>query len=179
MNIEKMWTNPRLLRAATSLNRSELEQLVFPFEQEWLQAQRRSLTQRGTRRVRALGAGRKGQLGGIRHKLLFILMYFKLYPLQEVMGLLFGFHQSEVNRWVHRLTPVLEKTLGFEAGAGGVSELGICVGRGGTSGAPPPGPRPTKAPLQRKKEAARRQELGRHPRGQDPGIEPDGSRQRA
>jgi hypothetical protein len=32
MNIEKMWTNPRLLRAATSLNRSELEQLVFPFE---------------------------------------------------------------------------------------------------------------------------------------------------
>jgi len=38
-------------------------------------------------------------------------MYFKLYPLQEVMGLLFGFHQSEVNRWVHRLTPVLEKTL--------------------------------------------------------------------
>ena len=85
---------------------------MFPFEQEWLQAQRRSLTQRGTRRVRALGAGRKGQLGGIRHKLLFILMYFKLYPLQEVMGLLFGFHQSEVNRWVHRLTPVLEKTLG-------------------------------------------------------------------
>lgn len=112
MNIEKMLANGRLLRAATSLDRNEFEQLTFPFEREWLQAQRRSLTQRGTRRVRALGAGRKGQLASIRHKLLFILMYFKLYPLQEVMGLLFGCHQSEANRWVHRLTPVLEKALG-------------------------------------------------------------------
>jgi DDE superfamily endonuclease/Helix-turn-helix of DDE superfamily endonuclease len=112
MNIEKMWGNPRLLRAATSLDRSELEQLVFPFEREWLKAQRRGLTERGTERVRALGAGRKGQLASIRHKLLFILMYFKLYPLQEVMGLLFGFNQSEANRWIHRLTPVLEKALG-------------------------------------------------------------------
>ena len=112
MNIEKLWNNPRLLRAATSLDRSELEQLVFPLEREWLKAQRRSLTERGTERVRALGAGRKGQLASVRHKLLFILMYFKLYPLQEVMGFLFGFHQSEANRWVHRLTPVLEKALG-------------------------------------------------------------------
>jgi len=112
MNIEKMWVHPRLIRAATSLNIREFEQLVFPFEQEWLQAQRRSLTQRGTRRLRALGAGQKGRLGNIRAKLLFILMYFKLYPLQEVMGLLFGFNQSEANRWIHRLTPVLEKALG-------------------------------------------------------------------
>jgi len=112
MNLDKIWANPRLMRAATSLDRSEFEQLIFPFEQAWLKAQRRSLTERGTERIRALGAGRKGQLAGIRHKLLFILMYFKLYPLQEVMGLLFGFNQSEANRWVHRLTPVLEKALG-------------------------------------------------------------------
>jgi hypothetical protein len=112
MNIEKLWSNPRLLRAATSLDRSELEQLVFPFEGEWLRAQRRSLTRRGTERVRALGAGRKGRLKGVRAKLLFILMYFKLYPLQEVMGFLFGFNQSEANRWIHRLAPVLEKALG-------------------------------------------------------------------
>ena len=59
------------------------------------------------RRTGAVGARMR-----IRHKLLFILMYFKLYPLQEVMGLLFGFNQSEANRWVHRLTPVLEKALG-------------------------------------------------------------------
>jgi hypothetical protein len=76
MNLEKLWANPRLLRAATSLDRSEFDPRVFPFEQAWLRTQRRSPTQRGTRRIRALGAGRKGQLGSIRHKLLFILMYF-------------------------------------------------------------------------------------------------------
>ena len=112
MNLDKMWGNRRLLRAATSLDAGEFEQLVFPFEREWLKAQRRSLTRRGTRRLRALGAGQKGRLESLRAKLLFILMYFKLYPLQEVMGLLFGFNQSEANRWIHRLTPVLEKALG-------------------------------------------------------------------
>ncbi len=112
MNLEKIWTHPRLMRAATSLDAREFEQLVFPFEQAWLQAQRRSLTPRGTRRRRALGAGQKGRLESVRAKRLFILMYFKLYPLQEVMGLLFGFNQSEANRWIHRLAPVLEKALG-------------------------------------------------------------------
>ncbi len=112
MNIEKLLASARVMRAVTSLDRREFEQLIFPFEGEWIKAQRRSLTERGTERIRALGAGRKGQLESIRHKLVFILMYFKLYPLQEVMGLLFGFNQSEANRWVHRLTPVLEKALG-------------------------------------------------------------------
>ncbi len=61
---------------------------------------------------RLLRAGNKGKLCRLRAKLLFILMYFKLYPLQEVMGLLLGLHPSEASRWVHRRTPVLEKALG-------------------------------------------------------------------
>ncbi len=162
MNIEKLWTNPRILRAATSLDRSEFEQLVFPFEQEWLKAQRRSPTRRGTRRVRALGTGRKGQLGSLGHKLLFILMYFKLYPLQEVMGLLYGFHQSEASRWVHRLTPVLEKALGRRMAL--------------------PARRPQDKDRQKrhysgKKKRAWPQESGRELPGPGQGIEPDGSRQ--
>jgi hypothetical protein len=112
MNIEKLLAHPRAIRAVTSLDAAEFEQLVFPFEKEWRKVQRRSLTQRGTERIRALGAGRKGRLESPRHKLLFILMYFKLYPLQEVMALLFGFNQSEANRWIHKLTPLLEKALG-------------------------------------------------------------------
>ena len=189
MFLEKMLANPRLIRAVTSLDRSELERWVFAFEGEWIKARRRGLTKRGTERIRALGAGRRGQLESIRHKLVFILMYFKLYPLQEVMGLLFGFNQWEANRWVHRLTPVLEKALGrrmelparrlsgLGAGARGVSEPGICAGRGGASGAPTEGQRPAKEELQREKEAAQRQESGRHFPRQDQGIEPDGSRQ--
>jgi hypothetical protein len=46
--------------------------------------------------------------------LLFILVYFKLYPLQEVQGLLFGLSQAQANEWIHRLTPVLRQALGYE-----------------------------------------------------------------
>ncbi len=60
MNIEKLLASARVMRAVTSLDRREFEQLIFPFEGEWIKAQRRSLTERGTERIRALGAGRKG-----------------------------------------------------------------------------------------------------------------------
>ena len=125
MDIEKLLSRERVLRAVTSLNRAEFEQLVFPFEREWIKSRRRSLTHRGTERIRALGGGRKGQLALIRHKLLFILFYFKLYPLQEVMGLLFGMDQSRANRWIHAPTPVLEKALGrrMELPARGPADL--------------------------------------------------------
>src|SRR5260370_40441026 len=125
MNIEKLLAQPRVIRAVTSLDRSEFEQLVFPFEQEWVKSQRRSLTHRGTERIRALGGGRKGRLESIRHKLLFILFYFKLYPLQEVMGVFFGMDQSRANRWIHALTPVLERALGrrMELPARGPADL--------------------------------------------------------
>lgn len=47
----------------------------------------------------------------LEDKLLFILVYFKVYPLQEVQGTLFGMSQSQANEWIHRLTTVLHATL--------------------------------------------------------------------
>jgi hypothetical protein len=71
---------------------------------------RDSPTRRGTERVRA--ARDTGALTGIVTKILFILFYYAVYPTQDVMGFLFGVTQADANRWVHRLTPVLEKALG-------------------------------------------------------------------
>jgi hypothetical protein len=47
-----------------------------------------------------------------RHKRLFILLYFKAYPLQEVLGLLFGRSQPQAHAWIHRWSGVLQKVLG-------------------------------------------------------------------
>ena len=47
-------------------------------------------------------------------KLLFILFYFRQYPIQEVQGFLFGISQAQANEWVHRLTAVLSTALGYE-----------------------------------------------------------------
>ncbi|MGQ9550549.1 MAG: transposase family protein [Roseiflexus sp.] len=49
-----------------------------------------------------------------RGKLFFILCSFKTYPLQEVMGSIFGMSQSQVNAWVHRRGAVLRSTLGAD-----------------------------------------------------------------
>ena len=44
-------------------------------------------------------------------KFLFILIYDKTYPLQEMQGLQFGLSQGRVNYWIHHLQPVLRQAL--------------------------------------------------------------------
>ncbi|MEL6856477.1 MAG: transposase family protein [Cyanobacteria bacterium J06607_13] len=63
-------------------------------------------------RKRAYGAGRKEHLKSTEDKLLFILVYFRVYPTQEVQGYLFGMSQAQANEWVHRLTGLLNEALG-------------------------------------------------------------------
>ena len=65
-------------------------------------------------RQRRRGGGRKGRLADTADTLVFILMYFRLYPIQTVQGLLFGMGQPQANEWVHRLAPVLNAALGRE-----------------------------------------------------------------
>jgi hypothetical protein len=51
----------------------------------------------------------------MEEKLLFILVilvYFKVYPLQEVMAYLFDTSQGRVNEWIHQLSTVLKMALG-------------------------------------------------------------------
>lgn len=45
-------------------------------------------------------------------KLLFILVNYKVYPLQPVQGQLFGLSQGQANWWIHMLSPLLQQALG-------------------------------------------------------------------
>jgi hypothetical protein len=45
-------------------------------------------------------------------KLLFILFYFKVYPLQEVMAFLFDMSQGRANEWIQKLSTILKLALG-------------------------------------------------------------------
>ena len=65
----------------------------------------------GKGRKRKAGAGRKGLLDSIDQKLLFALVYQKGYPLQSIMGELFGIGQPQANEWIHRLLPILKQAL--------------------------------------------------------------------
>lgn len=63
-------------------------------------------------RKRRAGGGRNPTLDSIEAKLLFILVHFKLYPLQIVLGVLFGLSQAQTNSLIHTLTPILRDALG-------------------------------------------------------------------
>ena len=81
------------------------------FERAYLRKYPASKTKTGTRRKRKTGAGRKGSLASLEQKLLFALVYQKSYPLQSVMGELFGMGQSQANEWIHSLLPILKQAL--------------------------------------------------------------------
>jgi len=102
---------PRVLRALTSLDPDEFEVLLIPFEQAW-EAYVSHQFRHQKARKRRYGGGRKPHLLAIEEKLLFILFYFKVYPLQEVIAAFFGMSQGRANEWIHKLSPILECTLG-------------------------------------------------------------------
>lgn len=90
----------------------EFEALLVSFEVAWQQFVEETF--HTGKRQRAYGGGRKAQLETLEDKLLFILVYFRLYPTQAVQGFLFGISQGQANEWVHRLTRVLNWALGYE-----------------------------------------------------------------
>jgi hypothetical protein len=60
---------------------------------------------------RKSGGGREGTLASIEQKLLYALVYQKNYPVQSIMGELFGISQSQANEWIHTLLPILKQAL--------------------------------------------------------------------
>ena len=90
------------------------DRLLPAFQKAYEQALDEADARRDSPRQRRRGAGGKPVLRTPEDKLFFILLYFRLYPTQEVLGFLFGFGQPQANYWVHRLTPILNAALGYE-----------------------------------------------------------------
>jgi hypothetical protein len=99
---QEVKSKEEVLKAMTSLTQSEFEKLAIYFE-EALQVK---LPPKDPRK-----GGRPPHLQTIEDQLFFILFYFKTYPLQEVLGYLFGMDQSQANEWIYKLTPVLHEAL--------------------------------------------------------------------
>jgi len=110
----KIKSRPSLIRSLTGLSAEAFQKLVPAFERGYETALVEAEQQRPRPRQRQRGGGRKATLETIEDKLLFILCYFKFYPVQILQGLLFGLGQPQANEWIHRLTPVLNEALGYE-----------------------------------------------------------------
>src|SRR5205814_3171225 len=103
ISLEHAKQTERLIRSTTNLTVAEYDELSRRYDVAWA-AVRRAKTAAGTARQRRPGGGRKGCLVSAEQKLFFILLYFKAYPTQDVMGLLFGITQGQVSVWVRQLT---------------------------------------------------------------------------
>jgi len=97
-------------RSVTGMTRDELALLLPVFTQAYAEVV--ATEQAKIARRRLPGGGRKGQLPLAAEKLLFIFVYVKQYPVQELQGLLFGLCQSQTSAWVIKLLPVLQAALG-------------------------------------------------------------------
>jgi hypothetical protein len=111
LEYERLKKDRRRLLALTGLTRKEFEALHQAFRTAYATVHPGDKTADGKVRKRQGGGGRKGQLRTTEQKLLFSLVYQKTYPLQALLGEVFGLSQSRANRWIHRLLPILKQAL--------------------------------------------------------------------
>jgi len=106
IKINKLLKNERQLKAVIGMGYKEFELLHEQFSDLYTLSQKKKVRQRAT------GGGRRGVIKDTRAKLLFILMYIKVYPTYDLAGALFGVVASRPCEWVAEYLPILEKTLG-------------------------------------------------------------------
>lgn len=113
INFNKLSRKPRTFNTFTGITIEEFNKLLISF-QSALDIYEYETFVKDKKRIRKFGGGRKTRLVSNEDKLMFILIYFKLYPLQEVQGMFFDMSQGRANEWIQRLTKILNKTLGYE-----------------------------------------------------------------
>jgi hypothetical protein len=114
LTFERIATKPVVFQMLTGLSLQAFLDLLPAFHLATTHIEYQDEQRRKQPRKRQKGGGRKPLLCSDADRLLFILFYFKVYPLQAVQAFFFGMSQAQACEWIHRLTPVLNQALGFE-----------------------------------------------------------------
>jgi hypothetical protein len=110
LRYENLKNKPEVFLAFTGLNTEEFQILLQAFTVAWEHYVQQNRLPPEVRQ-RDYGGGRKPQLATHEEKLFFILVYFKTYPLQEVLAFHFDISQGQACQWIHVLSEVLRLTL--------------------------------------------------------------------
>src|SRR3712207_414853 len=103
--------NKARIRALTTLEPDEFADLVPVFEACFMERMRDYTIDGLPRLNRRYTPYKNSPLPTIEDKLLFILVHMKQHLTQDVQGQLFGMVQSDANKWLHVLRPVLHTAL--------------------------------------------------------------------
>jgi hypothetical protein len=110
LRYENLKDKPGAFLAFTGLNTEEFQILLRAFTVAWDSYVQQNRLPPDVRQ-RDYGGGRKARLATCEDKLLFILVYFKTYPLQEVLAFHFDMSQGQACQWIHILSEVLRLAL--------------------------------------------------------------------
>ena len=108
------------VRALTGLNPAEFADLVPAFQAAFEATMQKQTIDGYERENRRYTTYKNSPLPTFEDKLLFILVHLKQNLTQEVQGQLFGISQSNANKWIHLLHPILNTAL---------KNLGVCPAR--------------------------------------------------
>ena len=111
LRYENLKNKPTAFRSFTGLDVEEFQILLAAFTTAWERYVQQNRFPPDLRQ-RGYGGGRKARLGTCQEKLLFILIYFKTYPLQEVLAFHFDMSQGQACQWINILSEVLRLALG-------------------------------------------------------------------
>lgn len=107
-NKKQIFSQSRVTQAVLGVTADEFFKLLPVFGQ----CLKQHRIQLNPNRKRAVGGGRKGDLPTDEDKLLYILLYMKLYPTYDALAVLTDHYRSKCGDSVQLLLPVLEMTLG-------------------------------------------------------------------
>ena len=111
MNYEFLKDKPTRFEKLTSYTQEEFLDFLPVFTKVFLEYYS-TITLDGKPRIkRKYSTYKSSCLPSFEDKLLFILVYFRKAPTQDVLGELFGISQPVANKWIHRLSPVINRTL--------------------------------------------------------------------
>src|SRR5215210_7920986 len=114
LTFARIATKTAVFQMLTGLSLQAFLDLLPAFHRAAAHIEQQAEQRREQPRKRQKGGGRKPLLLSDADRLLFILFYFKVYPLQAVQAFFFEMSQAQACEWIHRLTPVLNQALGFE-----------------------------------------------------------------
>lgn len=107
INLSKIMKDDRTCKALTGQSIESFNRLLPQFEQAFIASKSKNKNRR-----RAIGGGRKGNIPTYTDKLLFILIYLKVYPTFDLLGVLTNRSHSKCCESVKALLPILEIALG-------------------------------------------------------------------
>lgn len=111
MTFLKISIRPKHFHRLTGLNINEFNIILDKFRSSWQEFVNHEFLSKN--RKRKYGGGRHARLLSLEDKLLFILVYVRMYPILFIQGNMFGIEESRACDWVQRLLPLLDQAMGY------------------------------------------------------------------